>query len=101
MPLAVTAHRLTGVGPVAVLVVAEDPQPVAETSVRSERRKEPVRDVRVRIEFERPAPCQRTAVFSKSLPLLSGSTWKETDAFHNESALAVVNVVLIRGSALP
>jgi hypothetical protein len=72
---------LIAVGEVAVLVVAEDPQAVERTSVRSGRRAEAVRGVRVRIAFERPARCQRTVVFSRSLPLPPGSTGDETGAF--------------------
>ena len=50
--LAVTAQRLIDVGEVAVLVVAEDPQPVEKTRVRSERRAGAVRQRRMRIAFE-------------------------------------------------
>ena len=51
MPLAVTAQRLMDVGEV-VLVVAEDPQAVEKTRVRSERRAGAVRQRRMRIAFE-------------------------------------------------
>ena len=52
MPLVVTAQRLIDVGEVAVLVVAEEPQPVEKTRVRTERRAGAVRQRRVRIAFE-------------------------------------------------
>ena len=81
MPLAVTAQRLIDVGEVAVLVVAEDPQPVEKTRVRSERRAGAVRRRRVRMAFE-VAGGQRTGVVSRSLPLPSGSIREETGAFH-------------------
>ena len=80
MPLVVTAQRLIDVGEVAVLVVAEEPQPVEKTRVRSERRAGAVRQRRVRIAFE-PAWCQRTSVVSKSLPLLPGRTEQKQARF--------------------
>src|SRR5215204_7476826 len=62
LPLTVTAQRLIEVGEVAVLTVAE-PQP-AEARVRSVRSVDAVRRSRVRIAFEPPIQCQRTAVVS-------------------------------------
>src|SRR5688500_4326763 len=86
LPFTVTAQRLIVVGEVAVLVVADDPQPVASARVESERRIESVRRSRVRICVS-PGRCQRTAVVSRSLPYRRGRDESEQSRFRGFSRI--------------